>query len=79
MRRTNGICTQCGKENCSLTIIDDVTSVCDECLDEFYTQCDECGEYWDDGYVEFFLLNDGRLICEHCREDHDDDEIDSEE
>ena len=68
-------CARCGKDT-DLTIIDDVTSVCEECLDAFYTQCEECGEYWDDSYVEFFTLNDGRLICEHCREDFDDEEID---
>lgn len=69
-------CTQCGKENCKLTVIDDETSVCDECLDAFFTQCEECGEYWDDSIVEFFTTKDGRLICEHCREDFDDEEID---
>ena len=68
-------CTMCGKES-PLTIVDEETRVCEECLDAFFTQCDECGEYWDDSYVEFFATNDGRLICEHCREDFDDDEID---
>ena len=70
------VCTHCGKKNCNLTVIDDETSVCEECLDAFYTQCAECGEYWNDSYVEFFTTKDGRLICEHCREDFDDEEID---
>lgn len=60
-----GTCTQCGKENCSLTIVDEETSV-----------CEECGEYWDDSYVGQFFLKDGRTICEHCRENFDDEEID---
>lgn len=70
------ICTQCGNEASSLNIIDDVTRVCNGCLDAFFTQCDECGEFWDDSIVEFFTTRDGKLICEHCREDFDDDEID---
>lgn len=75
MNTTIGTCTSCGKENCKLTIIDDVDRVCDECLDFKYTQCDECGEYWDDSYIEFFLTKDDKLICEHCREDYDDEDI----
>lgn len=70
------ICTHCGNESSNLTVIDDVTRVCNGCLDAFFTQCEECGEYWDDSYVEFFALKDGRLICEHCREDFDDEDID---
>lgn len=76
MKDTFDKCTQCGKENCNITVIDDETSVCEECLDAFFTQCEECGEYWNDSYVEFFTTKDGRLICEHCREVFDDDEID---
>ena len=78
MQSKNTICAQCGKE-AQLTIIDEETQVCEECLDTFYTQCDECGEYWDDSYVEFFALKDGRLICEHCAEDLDEDEFDPED
>lgn len=74
--KTIGTCTQCGKENCSLTIVDEETSVCEECLDAFFFLCEECGEYWDDSYVEQFLLKDGRTICEHCIENFDDEEID---
>ena len=70
------VCTHCGAANCTLNILDDVTMVCNGCLDAFFTQCEECGEYWDDSYVEFFALKDGRLICEHCREDFDDEDID---
>lgn len=75
MRKAIGTCSRCEKDNCQLTIIDDVDRVCDECLDAFYTQCDDCGEYWEDGYVEFFVTADDRLICEHCREDYDDEDI----
>ena len=70
-----GECELCGKE-AKLTVIDDVTRVCEECLDSNYFQCEECGEYWDDSYVEQFWLKDGRTICEHCRENFDDEEID---
>ena len=75
MRSTAGTCTSCGRQNCKLTIIDDVVSVCDECLDSEYTQCDDCGEFWADGYVEFFVTKDDRLICEYCRENYDDTNI----
>ena len=75
-RRTTGPCTMCGKE-AELTILDDVDRVCDECLDTECTQCGECGEYYSD-HVEFFCLKDGRLICEYCREDFDDEDIDED-
>ena len=66
------VCTHCGKD-ATLTVIDDEIQVCDECLDAFFTQCDECGEYWDDSYVEFFETEDGRLICEYCKEESEDE------
>ena len=75
-RTTIGTCTRCGKEDCRVTVIDDVDRVCDECLEAFYFQCEVCNEYWEDCYVEQFWLKDGRVICEHCREDFDDDDID---
>lgn len=75
MQKLTGICTQCGKE-AALTMVDEDIRVCAECLDAFYFQCEVCGEYWDDSYVEQFWLKDGRTICEHCREDFDDEEID---
>lgn len=73
-RKTTGKCTMCGKET-ELTILDDVDRVCDECLDSNFTQCEECGEYYSE-YVEFFCLKDGRMICEYCREDFDDEDVD---
>lgn len=69
-------CTDCGKTGCSLTVIDEVTAVCDQCLDARFIQCDECGEYWDDNAVEFTYLADDRCICEYCMENYDEDEID---
>ena len=36
-----------------------------------YTQCDICGEYWGDGYVEFTVTADDKLVCEYCMEDTD--------
>lgn len=74
--KTFGTCTQCGKENSHLTIVDEGIQVCEECLDAFYFQCEECGEYWDASYVDQLWLKDGRTICEHCRENFDDEEID---
>ena len=75
MKKSNATCTMCGKNNTEVTIIDDVTQVCDECLDYAFTQCDICGEYWDDSVIEFFCLKDDRLVCEHCAEDFDPDDF----
>lgn len=76
-RRCVGTCTDCGKENCNLIVLDDVDQLCQECLDSVYTQCDICGEYWPDGVVEFIYTGDG-IICEYCMEDIVDDEEDLE-
>lgn len=70
-----GTCTLCGEGNRKLLIVDEAAHICEECLEEEYFQCDECKEYWAYDDVEFFHLKDGRTICEHCREDFDDDEI----
>ena len=75
-RKTTGKCTMCGEE-AELTILDDVDRVCDECLDSNFTQCDECGEYYPD-HIEFFVLKEGGLICEYCRADFDDEDIDED-
>ena len=69
-----GTCTDCGKENCKLIVLDDVVRVCEECLETNYTQCDVCGEYWNDAYVEFTVTDDDRLVCEYCMEDMEDEE-----
>ena len=66
-RKTIGTCTECGKENTSLTILDDVDWLCQECLDSSYTQCDICGEYRPD-HIEFTYTDD-KVICEYCMED----------
>lgn len=73
------VCTDCGKADCHLTIIDEVTAVCDQCLDSRFIQCDECGEYWDDFAVEFTYTEDDRCICEYCMENYEEDEIDFDE
>ena len=69
------VCTMCGKE-AELTTVDEAVRVCEECLDAFFFKCEVCGEYWDSSYVEQFWLKDGKTICEHCREDFDDEDID---
>ena len=71
-----GTCTLCGQEDCKLIVVDEVTHVCEDCLEEEYFQCDGCKEYWAYDDVEFFHLLDGRTICEHCREDFADEIVD---
>lgn len=63
-----GNCTMCGAENVKLTIIDDEDRVCDECLEDWFCYCDECHEYWRSDVIDFFALDDDRLVCEHCME-----------
>lgn len=75
-------CTSCGKECDDLTIVDDETRVCPECLDMNYELCEGCNEYWEIGAIEVTEAPDGRMLCEHCmeeleeesEEDEDDDE-----
>lgn len=71
-----GTCTMCGKENCEVTIVDEVEHVCEECLDNEYIFCDECKEYWLWDAIKFYHLKDDRTLCEHCAEDIDEDQID---
>ena len=74
-RKTIGTCTHCGTK-AELIAVDEAVCVCEECLEAFYFQCEVCGEYWNTAYVEQLWLNDGRTICEHCKEDFDDEDID---
>jgi hypothetical protein len=65
---TFDICTECGKET-DVTIVDEVTRLCEDCLDELdYVECDNCHEYWLADVVEFYEREDGSTICEHCHE-----------
>ena len=72
-KRCIGTCTDCGKENAALIILDNVDWICEECLDSVYTQCDICGEYWPDGVIEFTYTDD-KIICEYCMEDIDEED-----
>jgi hypothetical protein len=72
-----GTCTECGEENCELTIVDEVTHVCEDCLDNEYIKCEECNQHWKWDSIKFFNLKDGRTLCEHCAEDIDKEEIES--
>lgn len=68
---TFDICTECGKET-NVTIVDEVTRLCDKCLDDLdYIECDCCHEYWQYDAVEFYENEDGKNICEYCYEDED--------
>lgn len=71
----NDICTKCGRSGCDLTVIDDETAVCEECLDAYFFLCDECGQYWEDTVTQHWL-KDGSCICDNCIEDIDPEEID---
>lgn len=65
---TFDICTECGKKT-DVTIVDEVTCLCEDCLDELdYIECDHCHEFWLADVVEFYETEDGITICEHCKE-----------
>lgn len=65
-----GTCTECGEEDVKVTIIDDVTTLCEDCIEDLdYIKCDNCEEYWLSDVIEFSSLKDGRIICEHCLND----------
>lgn len=64
-----GTCTNCGEEDIEVTLIDEETSLCDDCIDELdYIECDECHELWLWDAVKFYHVNDGRTLCQHCAE-----------
>ena len=71
--KVKGKCTMCGIE-ADLTVIDDEERVCDSCLDE-YIQCAECQEYYQVNAIKFFEMKDGRMLCEWCGEDEDEDDV----
>ena len=70
-----GTCTECGEENVLLTVIDEVTHLCEDCRDTDYFECDCCHEYWHFDFVNRYRTSDGLVICEHCSEDFDDAEL----
>lgn len=69
-----GTCTLCGAENTEVTIINDFEHVCQTCLDNDYFYCEECDDYWACDAVEEVELEDGRVVCEYCAEDMEEDE-----
>ena len=64
-----GDCSNCGKENVKVVVVDEATHLCEECLDEDYFFCEECKRYWHYDFVEFYDTDDGRTVCEYCYED----------
>lgn len=66
--KTFDICTECG-EKTEVTIIDDETRLCEDCIDELdYVECDHCHEFWLADVIDFVETEDGSIICEHCQE-----------
>ena len=69
------ICTECGEET-EVIIVDDETRLCEECLDFLdYVECDHCHEWWLADAVEFFEIENGNIICEHCKDMLDEEGI----
>ena len=63
-----GKCTECGKKT-TITIIDEVTKLCEDCIDELdYVLCDHCEEYWLYDVIKFYYMKNEKTLCEHCAE-----------
>lgn len=69
-----GICCICKKSECKITFIDELSPICDECLN-YFGHCDRCGEYWSPEQVAFYHLKNGTVLCEHCAEGIDKQEV----
>lgn len=69
-KRYTGTCTNCGEEDVEVTLIDEETSLCDDCIEELdYIECDCCHELWKWDALLFYHLKDGRTLCENCADD----------
>jgi formylmethanofuran dehydrogenase subunit E len=62
-------CTMCGEKCKDITVVDDVTRVCPDCLEDEFFKCEECNEYWLYDAKEYVELDDGRIVCEDCAEE----------
>lgn len=60
-------CERCGKivEDCHIVHIEDTEEyVCDDCAEEFYYQCMECGEWYSSEKI--ITDSEGQCLCEDC-------------
>ena len=67
------ICEHCGKEveesKIREAFIRNIPkNVCEDCIEEFFEQCADCGEYF--LKEDLHKNNDGELICDACIEDN---------
>lgn len=62
----HGECEYCGSKDVDLYCIQDYMWLCQDCLENEVTLCEECGELWISDAVEFYEAKDGRLVCEYC-------------
>lgn len=63
------ICAKCGREVFDGVWTEDTDEFyCDECMDEYVGQCDNCEDYF---LVENMIeLANGNFVCEYCRDNH---------
>ena len=67
------ICEHCGKEveesKIREAFIRNIPkNVCEDCIEKFFEQCADCGEYF--LKEDLHKNNDGELICDACIEDN---------
>lgn len=67
----NGKCEICGDADVDLYCIPDYMNVCKSCLENEMDICDECGQIYVTGSVEFTETDDGQMICEWCMENRE--------
>ena len=70
----HGQCDNCGDEDVDLFCVPGYMNLCQYCLENEADICDECGQIWLSDAVEFTETEDGRMVCEYCMEEADEDE-----
>lgn len=59
------ICSKCGQEITGEFVEIDGEIVCQDCFDEYYFYCDDCGKIEDRDYG-YWIESQGKLFCESC-------------
>jgi hypothetical protein len=59
------MCEDCGEQEATITTVEG-KEVCEDCANENYTKCEDCGDYTDDPVT----TAKGKKICQTCMEDN---------
>lgn len=69
MEKEIAVCKECGEEIRGDYVEVDGEYVCQDCFDEYYFYCDDCGEIEnrDNGY---YIEDEDKFVCENCLENN---------